>query len=120
MISEVPIRFVALVRVFAICQVSGAMCTLPDLAVAEEGMWITEEGDPMVCVMEGGSMCPPSATTSPERQGKNGVAIDLDRGPILLSPAAVLTIPSVPTLWSWSRTYSILRISIDSSSVLRI
>jgi hypothetical protein len=74
----------------------------------------------MACPMDGTSMCPPSATSSPERQVKNGAAIDLDHGPILLSPAAVLTVPSARRLWSWSSAWSIVPLSIGSSSVLRI
>ena len=118
MIRRVNTQYFALVLFFTLCQVIGAVCALPDLSVAEGATLLVEEG--MACPMDGTSMCPPSATSSPERQVKNGAAIDLDHGPILLSSVAVLTAPSVPTLWSWSRACSIVPISIGSSSVLRI
>lgn len=118
MIRRVNTQYFALVLFFTLCQVIGAVCALPDLSVAEGATLLVEEG--MACPMDGTSMCPPSATSSPERQVKNGTAIDLDHGPILLSPAAVLTVPSAPTRWSWSSACSIVPISIGSSSVLRI
>lgn len=117
MIRRVKTQYFALVLFFTLCQVIGAVCALPELSVAEGVTLLVEEG--MACPMDG-SMCPPSATSSPERQVKNGAAIDLDHGPILLSPAAVLTVPSVRMLWSRSSACSVVPISIDSSSVLRI
>ena len=118
MIRRVNTQYFALVFLFTFCQVIGTMCALPDLSVAEGAALLVEEG--MACPMDGTSMCPPSATSSPERQAKNGAAIDLDHGPILLSSAVVLTAPSIPTLWSWSRAWSIVPLSIGSFSVLRI
>ncbi len=117
-IRRVNTQYFALVLFFTLCQVMGAVCALPDLSVAEGATLLVEEG--MACPMDGTSMCPPSATSSPERQVKNGAAIDLDHGPILLSSAAVLTAPSVPTQWSQGSARSIVPISIGSSSVLRI
>ena len=110
----------ALVLVFAFCQALGMMCAVPDLAVAEEGFYITEDVDPMFCPMEATGICPPSVTSSPERQVKNGAAIEHDRGPILLSSAVVFTAPSIRTQWSKSSACSIAPISTDSSSPLRI
>ena len=118
MIRRVNTQYFALVLFFTLCQVIGAVCALPDLSVAEGATLLVEEG--MACPMDGTSMCPPSATSSPERQVKNGAAIDLDHGPIVLSSAAVLAAPSVPTQWSQSCACSIVPISIGSSSVLRI
>lgn len=118
MIRRINTQYFALVLFFTLCQVIGTMCALPDLSVAEGAALFVEEG--MACPMDGTSMCPPSATSSPERQAKNGAAIDLDHGPILLSSAAVLTAPSIPTLWSWSSACPIVPISIGTSSVLRI
>ena len=118
MIRRVNTQYFALVLFFTLCQVIGAVCALPDLSMAEGATLLVEEG--MACPMDGTSMCPPAATSSPERQVKNGAAIDLDHGPILLSPAAVLTVPSVRMLWSRSSACSVVPISIDSSSVLRI
>ena len=74
----------------------------------------------MACPMDGTMMCPPSLTSSPERQMKNNMVMDIDHETILFGLAAVLTVPSTPTLWSWSSAYSIVPISIGSSSVLRI
>jgi hypothetical protein len=73
----------------------------------------------MACPMDGTIMCPPSITSSPERI-KHSMVMDLDHAMILLSPAGVLTVHSVLTLWSWSSVCSIVPISIGSSSVLRI
>ena len=111
-------RHVALILVFAFCQVIGTMCALPDLAVAAGAGLLVEEG--MDCPMDGTTMCPPSLTSSPERQIKHGMVSDVDHAPILLNPAGMLTVALTPTLWFWSRAGSIVPISIGSSSVLRI
>ena len=118
MIRRVNTQYFALVLFFTLCQVIGTMCTLPDLSVAEGAALFVEEG--MACPMDGTTMCPPSLTSSPERKTKNRMVIDVDHETILLSPAAVLTVPLAPTLWSWSSACSIVPISIGSSSVLRI
>lgn len=118
MIRRVNTQYFAVALFFTLCQVIGMVCALPDLSVAEGASLLVEEG--MACPMDGTSMCPPSATSSPERQVKNGAVIDLDHGPILLSSAAVLTAPSVSTQWSQGSACSIVPISIGSSSVLRI
>ena len=120
MISRVRTGFVALVFAFAFCQAIGAMCALPDLSMAEEIAWLAEDTTGMTCPMDGTIMCPPSAMSSPERQVKNDAARDLDHGPIILSAGAVLPAFSVQTLWSDNSPYSIVPISIASSSVLRI
>lgn len=111
-------QYVALVLFFAFCQVIGTMCIIPDLSMAEEpASWVEER---ITCPMDGTIMCPPSLTSSPERQVKQSIVMDSDHVTILLSPAAVLTVRSARTLWSWSSAYSIVPISIESSSVLRI
>ena len=94
------------------------MCALPDLSETGESTFWVEES--MACPMDGTMMCPPSLTSSPERQMKNNMVMDIDHETILFGLAAVLTVPSTPTLWSWSSAYSIVPISIGSSSVLRI
>jgi len=76
---------------FLFCQVIGVMCAIPDLAMGREAM-ILSEGT-MACPMDGTIMCPPSITSSPERQIKHSMVMDLDHAMILLSPAAVLTVP---------------------------
>ena len=118
MIPRVQIRRVALILVFALCQVIGTMCALPDLPVAAGAVLLVEEG--MACPMDGTTMCPPSLTSSPERQIKHGMVSDVDHAPVPLSFSAALTGPSVPGPWSWSSGLSIVPISIGSSSVLRI
>jgi hypothetical protein len=118
MIRRVDTKYVALVILFILCQVIGTMCALPDLSVAEETAILVEEG--MACPMDGTIMCPPSITSSPERQIKNSMVMDIDHATILLSPPAMLTVSLASTLWSWSSACSIVPISIDSSSVLRI
>lgn len=118
MISRVHTRYVALVFFFAFCQVIGTMCALPDLPEAEDTAILVEEG--MTCPMDGTIMCPPSVTSSPERQVKHNMVMDVDHAAILLSPAVLLTVPSAPTLWSLISACSIVPISIGCSSVLRI
>jgi hypothetical protein len=98
--------------------VIGTMCALPDLSVAAGEALLVEEG--MVCPMDGTTMCPPSLTSSPERQIKNNMVSDVDHALILLSFSTARTRPLVPAPWSWSSVLSIVPISISSSSVLRI
>ena len=120
MLRRVHTQYVALMIFFTFCPVIGSMCALPDLSVAEEIAWLAEETAGMTCPMDGTIMCPQSATSSPERQVKNGAAIAIDHGQIMFSPAAVLPASSVQTLWSRSSPYSIFPLPIESSSVLRI
>jgi hypothetical protein len=103
---------------FTLCQVMRTVCALPDLSGVEGTAQLREEG--MVCPMDGTTMCPPSLTSSPERQIKHGMGMDVDGTTILLSPAAVLTVPSARMLWAWSSACSIVPFSIGSSSVLQI
>lgn len=118
MMRRVSMQYVVLVFFFTLCQVIGTMCTLPDLSVAAGEAVLVEEG--MACPMEGAVMCPPSLTSSPERQIKHSVVSDVDHAPILLSVSTALTGPSVPVPWSGRSVLSIVPISIRSSSVLRI
>ena len=118
MIRRVNTQYFALVLFFTLCQVIGMMCMSPDLSSMEGAALLVEEG--MACPMDGTAMCPPSLTSSPERQIKNSMVMDVDHATSLFSPAAMLTVPSAPTRWSWSSACSIVPISIGSSSVLRI
>lgn len=118
MIRRVKSQYVALVLLFTFCQVIGTMCTLPDLSVAEESDILAE--DNMTCPMDGTIMCPPSITSSPERQIMHNLVADFDHATILLGSAAGLPVRSAPTLWSSSSASSIVPISISSPSVLRI
>ncbi|HSB45627.1 MAG TPA: hypothetical protein VLD60_11480 [Nitrospira sp.] len=116
--GRIETKYVALVLLFIFCQVIGTMCALPDLSVAEEIATLVEEG--MVCPMDGTIMCPPSITSSPERQIMHVLVADFDHATILLGSAAGLPVRSAPSLWSWSSSSSIVPISISSPSVLRI
>ena len=119
MIRRVNTQYFFLVLFFfTLCQVMGTVCPLPDLSVAEGAALLVEEG--MACPMDGTTMCPPSLTSSPERQIKNSMVMDVDHETIPLCPAPVLPVPSAWMLWSWSSACFIVPISIGSSSVLRI
>lgn len=119
MIRRVHTKYVALLLFFTFCQVIGSMCALSDLSMAEETTTILDEH--IVCLMDGTIMCPPSLTSSPERQLRPSIiAMDVAHATILLSPAAVLTVFSASTQWSRSNVCSIVPLSIDSSPVLRI
>jgi hypothetical protein len=118
MIQRVNMPYVLLVFFFTLCQVIGIMCALPDLSLATDTELLVE--DAMACPMEGGTMCPPSLTSSPERQIKHSMVSDVDHAPILLGSSPALISPSVLASWSWSSVLSIVPISISSSSVLRI
>ncbi|ALA58347.1 hypothetical protein NITMOv2_1928 [Nitrospira moscoviensis] len=118
MMRRAPTHCLSLLLFFMLCQVIGTMCALPDLSIATEAVTLVE--DSMVCPMDGTIMCPPSLTSSPERQMKSGEAVDLDRTPIVAGLPVIHGAPSVPSAWSWSSAFSIVPISIASSSVLRI
>ena len=118
MIRRMNTPYVALVLLFILCQVIGTMCDLPDLSMAGDAAPLVEKG--MACPMDGATMCPPSLTSSPERQTKNSMVLDIDHATIVLGSAARLTVPSAPTRCFWSSARSIVPISIGSSSVLRI
>ena len=117
MIRRVNTQHFVLVFFFTFCQVIGTMCALPDFSVAADAGLLVEEG--MACPMDGTTMCPPSLTSSSERQIKHGMVSDVDHAPILLSVSTSLTRPSAPAPWSRS-VLSLVPISIGSSSVLRI
>jgi hypothetical protein len=119
MIRQVNTLYFFLVFLFfTLCQVVGTVCPLPDLSVAEGAALLVEEG--MACPMDGTTMCPPSLTSSPERQIKHNFVSDVDHATTLLGSAAVRTVQCTPTLSPWSSACSIVPISISSSSVLRV
>lgn len=118
MIPRVDTKYIALVLVFAFCQVIGAMCALPDLSMAEGATLFVEED--MACPMDGTTMCPPSATSSPERQLKNGAVEDVDSTSVVPTALNISPHPSAVQQWSWSSDCSLVPLSISSSSVLRI
>ncbi len=119
MIRRVDTKYVALLLFFTFCQVIGSMCALPGLSVAEETATLVEER--MACPMDGTIMCPPSITSSPERQLRQSIIVmDVAHATILLSPVAVPTVFPTPTQFSWSSVCSLVPLSIGASSVLRI
>jgi hypothetical protein len=120
MIHHAKIRFVSLVLFFAFCQVSGTMCAVPDLSLADDVAKLAEDMSHMTCPMDGTIMCPPSANSSPERHLKHPAASDLNQTPVLPVSVATVTVTSISEPWSWGSASSIVPISIASSSVLRI
>ena len=87
-------------------------------AIAEDVVALVD--DVMTCPMDGTIMCPPSATSSPERQGKHGSAADVEQATFLPAPLPDLTMPAFSTLFQRGSVSSIVPLSISSSSVLRI
>jgi hypothetical protein len=57
-----PSQSVAFVIFFTLCQVIGAMCTLPDLSQTEATARLV--GERSTCPMDGIIVCPPSVTSS--------------------------------------------------------
>jgi hypothetical protein len=119
MIRRVNTQYFFLVLFFfTLCQVMGTVCPLPDLSLAEGASLLVEEG--MACPMDGMLMCPPSATSSPEHQVKNGAIADADQTSALPSVLRILTNPSAEPQWSWSSDFSLVPFSMSSSAVFRI
>lgn len=118
MFVQVNIRFMVLV--FAFCQVMGAMCSVPDLSWADDMPQMAGELSHAACPMDGTIMCPPSLTASPERQIKTSMVVVADPVLSLVSRAEVPAAVSLEMSESWSSAYSLVPLSISSSSVLRI
>lgn len=118
MFVQVNIRFMVLV--FAFCQVMGAMCSVPDLSWADDMPQMAGELSHAACPMDGTVMCPPSLTTSPERQIKTSMVVVADPVLSLVSRAEIPAAVSLEMSESWSSAYSLVPLSISSSSVLRI
>jgi hypothetical protein len=118
MMPRANMQSIGLLLFFILCQVIGTMCVLPDLSIAEQLTSFVE--DVMTCPMDGTIMCPPSVTSSPERQGKQGSAADVDHATLLLSPSIDVAMLSASTPCPRRSVLSIVPLSISSSSVLRI
>lgn len=118
MFIQVNIRFMVLV--FAFCQIVGVMCAVPDLLLADDVPQLLGEMSHAVCPMDGTIMCPPSLIASPERQIKNSMVVVVDPVLSLVSRAEVPAGVSLEMIGSVSSAYSIVPISIASSSVFRI
>lgn len=118
MFRQAPARFVALIAVFIFCQVIGIMCALPDLSQTQEAAFIE---DRMACPMDGTIMCSPSLTSSHERQVKQILFTNADHVSALHYPVPRAVTKSLALeTWARSNVFSIVPISIGSSSVLRI
>lgn len=114
------VRSFSLVLFFALCQIVGTMCTVPDLSLADDAAQMAEQSNHVACPMDGTVMCPPSALSSPERQLKHAATIDLDHTPLLFSHVAASTASPRLKLLSRSSVQEFIPISIASPSVLRI
>ena len=112
------VRYMALALLFTFCQVIGSMCVMPDLSQAQETTVIE---DRMACPMDETIMCPPSLTSSPERQVKLTGVSNTDQAVNLHGLVSFgLTDRVSPVSWFGSSVLSIVPISISSPSVLRI
>lgn len=119
-LAKVRMRFFSLVLLFALCQIVGTMCTVPDLSLADDAARLAKEMNHMACPMDGTIMCPLSAVSSPERQSKHLATADVNQLTVVLNPITPFTVfPTLKSL-SWSSASEFVLISIASSSVLRI
>nr|WP_281721192.1 hypothetical protein [Nitrosomonas nitrosa] len=112
------IRFMVLG--FAFCQVMGVMCPVPDLSLAKDAPQLAEEMSHAACPMDGTFACPPSLTSSPERQLPISSVADIYAAQVVANGATTPVSLSARSIGSVSSAYSIVPISIASSSVLRI
>lgn len=119
-ITKIRIQSSTLILLFALCQIIGTMCAIPDLSLANDVPQLTDDMSSMACPMDGTIMCPTSLTTSPERQIKNCAVADVNHAPISISSAATPVGFSGLIIGSLSSADSIVPISIASPSVLRI
>lgn len=119
-LAKAQMRSLSLVLFFVLCQVLGTMCAVPDLSLADDIGQLAEDMSDMACPMDGTSMCPPSAMSSPERQLKHSVTIDLHQIPVLSGPATAVTAFPTSVPLCWNSASELVPISIASSSVLRI
>lgn len=118
MFVQANIRFMVLV--FAFCQVMGVMCAVPDLSLADDAPQLAGEMSHAACPMDGTFACPPSLTSSPERQIQISTTADVYAAQIFVSGATTPVTPSARPIGSVGSAHSIVPISIASSSVLRI
>lgn len=118
MISQVHGRYTALVLLFTFCQVIGAMCAVPDLSERHDTAALIE--DRVACSMDEAIMCPPSLTSSPERHIKQNIVLGVDQAAIQPGQVVIQTVPQAGMQWIRSNAHSIVPISIEYSSVLRI
>lgn len=113
-------RFFSLVLLFALCQIVGTMCTVPDLSLADNAVQLAKEMNHMACPMDGTIMCPLSAVSSLERQSKHPATANLNQIAVLLSAVIAAIASPISVSLSWTSASEFVPISIASSSVLRI
>lgn len=118
LMPRMNVQSITLMLFFIFCQVIGTMCFLPDVSMAEDMVAFVE--DVVTCPMDGTIMCPPSATSSPERQGKHGSVPDVDYATVLQHSSIDLATNLVSVLCPRGIALSIVPLSISSTSVLRI
>lgn len=119
-IAKVRMQSFGLGLFFVLCQISGTMCAVQDLSLANDIAQLTKDMSGMACPMDGTIMCPPSLNASPERQIKKSAVADINLAPISISIAATPVGSSDLSIGSLSSAHSIVPISIASPSVLRI
>lgn len=113
-------KLIAFGLVFAFCQVTGVMCAVPDLSLAQSAPQLTGEISHASCPMDGTLVCPPSLTPSPERQIQSSTVAHVYAAQIFANGATTPVGPPAQPIGSVSSAYSIVPISIAFSSVLRI
>jgi hypothetical protein len=119
-VTKASLRSSSLALLFALCQIVGTMCAVPDLSLAGDLAQLAGEMNDMACPMDGTIMCPPSLTASPERQIKKAMVAEVDPVISLVIHPRVFTDISTAMMWSWDTAYSLVPLSISSSSILRI
>ena len=120
MLAKDKMQSICLVLFFTLCQIIGMMCAVPDVSLADDLAQLAEEMNDMACPMDGTIICPPSLTASPERHLKNAALVEVDPVLSLVNHPRFSTDVSTELMWSWSTAYSLVPLSIRSSSVLRI
>ena len=113
-------RSFTLVVLFSFCQIAGTMCTVPDVWLSEDTAQLGVEMSDMACPMDGSIMCPPLLTASPERQIKQAMVDEANPVLSLIHHPRVPADVSTEMIGCWSSAYSLVPLSIGSSSVLRI
>jgi hypothetical protein len=120
LVTKVKMRLFCVVLLFALCQIIGTMCTVPDLLLADDTAQMAAVMSHMSCPMNGTIMCPPSAVSSPERQSKPQSTTDLHQIVVLLSLVTAFTVSPYLESLSCGSASEFIPISIASSSILRI
>lgn len=118
MLRTATTQSLSLLLFFVLCQVTGAWCAVPGALGVEHDAMLLDAG--MLCPMDGAVMCAPSLTSSPGREIKNRGISDIQQPRMVLIVSALSSDSSVSSRLPWSSVFSLVPISIVSSSVLRI